>query len=155
MGRKATPKNFRPVTFRFGLIDRRTLLQESGHRDQVTGRARLPLSLQNPTQCLRRLPCLFVAHVGVADRGADIVVAEEFLDLPKIFPTWLRRMVAALCRSPWAVISPTPRALHAARSRGLNARLENGSPENPANTNCDQGKAIPPWSIIRRPLKFS
>jgi hypothetical protein len=52
--------------------------------------------------------------------------------------------VAALWRSPWAVISPTPRALHAPRSRRLNARLENGAPEYPANTNGDPAKAIPP-----------
>jgi hypothetical protein len=32
---------------------------------------------------------------------------------------------------------PTPRARHAARSRKLNARFENGASEYPANTNCD------------------
>src|ERR1700752_1121073 len=51
-------------------------------------------------------------------------------------------MVAAECRSPWAVISPTPR--QAARRRRLNARLENGAPEYPVNTNCDPAKSIPP-----------
>jgi MerR family regulatory protein len=45
-----------------------------------------------------------------------------------------------------AVISPIPSALQAARSRRLNARFENGSPEYPANTNCDAAKAIPPRS---------
>ena len=44
------------------------------------------------------------------------------------FPTWLRRIVAAEWRNPWAVISPTPRALQAARSRKLNTRFENGAP---------------------------
>ena len=63
--------------------------------------------------------------------------------------------MAAEWRSPWAVISPTPSARHAARSRRLNARLENGSPEYPANTNCDPAKAIPPGTRIRRPLKPS
>jgi hypothetical protein len=63
--------------------------------------------------------------------------------------------VAAEWRNPWAVISPTPRALQAARSRKLNARLENGAPEYPANTNCDAAKAIPPGAMIRRPLNFS
>jgi len=53
------------------------------------------------------------------------------------------------------VISPTPRALHVARSRRLNARLENGSPEYPANTNCEAAKLIPPGARIRRPLKPS
>jgi type II restriction enzyme len=33
-------------------------------------------------------------------------------------------------------------ALHAARSRKLNARLENGAPEYPANTNCDPVAAL-------------
>ena len=33
---------------------------------------------------LRRLPSLFVADVGVAHRGADILVAEQFLDFPQI-----------------------------------------------------------------------
>src|SRR5262245_56413941 len=51
----------------------------------------------------------------------------------KSFSTWLRRIVGAECRSPWAVICPTPRALQAARSRKLNARLENGTPEYPAH----------------------
>jgi hypothetical protein len=36
--------------------------------------------------------------------------------------------------------------------RKLNARLENGAPEYPANTNCDAAKAIPPGAMIRRPL---
>ena len=49
--------------------------------------------------------------------------------------------MAAEWRNPCAVISPTPRALQAARSRKLNARLENGAPEYPANTNCDAAKA--------------
>ena len=39
--------------------------------------------------------------------------------------------MAAEWRNPCAVISPTPRALQAARSRKLNARLENGAPEYP------------------------
>jgi len=58
--------------------------------------------------------------------------------------------VAAEWRNPCAVISPTPRALQAARSRELNVRLENGAPEYPANTNCDAPKAIPPGAMIRR-----
>ena len=37
--------------------------------------------------------------------------------------------MAAEWRNPCAVISPTPRALQAARSRKLNALLENGAPE--------------------------
>ena len=35
--------------------------------------------------------------------------------------------MAAEWRNPCAVISPTPRALQAARNRKLNARLENGA----------------------------
>ena len=41
-------------------------------------------SLQSLTQRLRRLPGLLIADVGVADRGADILVAKEFLDFPQI-----------------------------------------------------------------------
>ena len=33
-------------------------------------------------------------------------MAEQFLDFPQV-PTWLRRIVAAEWRNPWAVISPT------------------------------------------------
>ena len=40
-------------------------------------------SLQSLTQRFCRLPCLFIADVGVADR-ADILMAEEFLDFPQI-----------------------------------------------------------------------
>ena len=58
---------------------------------------------------------------------------EELLDFPQILSTWLSRIVAALWRNPCAVISPTPSFLHATRSRKLNARLENGAPEYPAN----------------------
>ena len=53
----------------------------------------------------------------------------QFLDFPQILSMWLSKIVAALWRSPWAVICPTPSALQAARSRRLNARLENGAPE--------------------------
>jgi hypothetical protein len=44
---------------------------------------------------------------------------------------------------------PTPSALQAARSRKLNARLENGAPEYPANTNCEPAKSIPPGALLR------
>jgi len=44
------------------------------------------LSLQNLTESLRGLPGLFAADVGIAHRGADILVAEKFLDFPKILP---------------------------------------------------------------------
>ena len=30
------------------------------------------------------LPCLFIADVGITDRGANILMAEEFLDFPQI-----------------------------------------------------------------------
>jgi hypothetical protein len=40
-------------------------------------------SLHSQTQRFFRLPCLFIADVGVADRGANILVA-EFLDFPQI-----------------------------------------------------------------------
>ena len=73
----------------------------------------------------------------------------------KSFPTWLSRIVAALWRSPCAVISSTPRDLRAARSRKLNARFENGAPEYPAKINGDPAKTIPPGARMRRPLKFS
>ena len=63
--------------------------------------------------------------------------------------------MAALWRNPWAVISPTPIALHAARNRRLKARLEKGAPEYPANTNCDPAKAIPPRARILLPLNLS
>jgi hypothetical protein len=42
--------------------------------------------LESLAERLRRLPGLLVAHVGVAHGGADILVAEELLDFPKIFP---------------------------------------------------------------------
>ena len=54
-------------------------------------------------------------------------MAEQFLDFPQV-PTWLRRIVAAEWRNPWAVISPTPRALQAARSRKLNPGLRTAPP---------------------------
>jgi hypothetical protein len=40
--------------------------------------------LQSLTPRFCRLSCLFIADVGVADRGADILMAEEFLDFPQI-----------------------------------------------------------------------
>ena len=77
----------------------------------------------------RRLPGLFVADVGVAHGGADILVAEEPLDLSQI----LYRVVEQDCGrgvpEPMGCYLPTPRALQAERSRKLNARLESGDPE--------------------------
>jgi hypothetical protein len=42
------------------------------------------LSLQSPTERLGGLPHLFVPDVGVPHGGADILVAEEFLNFPQI-----------------------------------------------------------------------
>jgi len=81
--------------------------------------------------------------VGIADGSAVVFVAEELFDSRKSFPTWLRSIVAAVWRNLSAVISPTPMALQAARSRRLNARLENGVPEYPANRNSDSAKMDP------------
>jgi hypothetical protein len=44
----------------------------------------LPLSLQRLTERLRGLPRLFVADMGVAHGGADVLVTEELLDFPQI-----------------------------------------------------------------------
>ena len=79
-------------------------------------------------ECLRSLPCLFVADVGVAVVRMFLWRSSSWISR-KSFPTWLRRIVAAEWRNPWAVISPTPSALQANRSRRLNARFENGAPE--------------------------
>ena len=82
-------------------------------------------------------------------------MAEEFLDLPQILPHMVEQDRRRAMAEPMAVISPTPSALHAERSRRLKARFENGAPEYPANTNCDPAKAIPPGARMRRPLKPS
>jgi hypothetical protein len=41
------------------------------------------------------------------------------------------------------------------KRRRLNARFEDGSPEYPANTNCEAAKTIPLGQRMRRPLKPS
>ena len=41
-------------------------------------------SLQSPAQRLRRLPGLLIADVGIAHRGADVLVSEQLLDFPKV-----------------------------------------------------------------------
>jgi hypothetical protein len=112
-------------------------------------------SLQSQTQRLGSLPGLLFANSDVAHGDADILLPGQFLDFQQILSHVVEEFVAALRRNPCAVISPTLSALHAARSRRLNARLENGSPEYPANTNCDRAKAIPPGATILRSLKRS
>ena len=60
-----------------------TSLGDSGKNDAIS-RGMSSALLQHLTERLRGLPRLFVADVGVAHRGADILVAEELLDLPQI-----------------------------------------------------------------------
>ena len=60
--------------------------------------------------------------------------------------------MAALCRNPCAVISPTPIALHAALNRKLKALFENGSPLYPANTKLRTRKVDPSGS--QNPPRF-
>jgi hypothetical protein len=93
--------------------------------------------------------------MGIAHGRADILVAEQFLDFPQILSHLVEEDRGRGVAQPMRGDLPTPRALQAARSRKLNARLENGAPEYPANTNCDAAKAIPPGAMIRRPLNFS
>jgi hypothetical protein len=52
--------------------------------------------------------------------GSDVIRLSEREPLRTMayFSTWLRRIVAALCRSPWAVISTTPSFLHARTPHG-------------------------------------
>ena len=47
-------------------------------------RPRRSVSLQSVTERFRRLPCLFIADMGIAHGRADILVAEQFLDLPQV-----------------------------------------------------------------------
>jgi hypothetical protein len=49
-----------------------------------SGGGSVPTSLQSVTERLRRLPCLFIADMGIAHGRADILVAEQFLDFPQI-----------------------------------------------------------------------
>jgi hypothetical protein len=106
--------------------------------------------LQSLAERLGRLPGLLVA-----DGGPNILVAEQFLDLPKIFSHVVEEDGGRAVAQPVGGDLPTPIARQAARSRRLNARLENGSPEYPAKTNCDPAKAIPPGARILLPLKLS
>ena len=81
-----------------------------------------PFSLQNATQRFRRLPGLLRAGVGIADRAADILVAEQLPHFPQILSHVVDQNCCRAVAQACAVISPPPRALHAARSRKLNAR---------------------------------
>ena len=71
-------------------------------------------------------------------------MAEELLDFPQILSHLVKEDRRRGVAQAMGCDLPTPSALHAARSRKLNARLENGAPEYPAKTNCDPAKAIPP-----------
>ena len=82
-------------------------------------------------------------------------MAEQFLDFPQILSHLVEEDRGRGVAQPMRGDLPYPRALQAARSRKLNARLENGAPEYPANTNCDPAKFISPGARIRRPLKPS
>jgi hypothetical protein len=62
--------------------------------------------------------------------------------------------MAAERRNSCGVISPISSALPLARSRKLNARLENGAPEYPPNTNWEAAKAIPPGARMRAAFKI-
>jgi hypothetical protein len=62
------------------------------------------------------------------DDHADILGAEKFLDFPQILSQLVEQDRGCGWRNPCAVISPTPRALQAARSRKLTARFKNGRP---------------------------
>jgi hypothetical protein len=139
-----------PVREPLAVLDRQ--VQADAHFRFVPAAA---FSLQSVAKGFCRLPCLFIADMGVADRGADILVAEELLDLAKILSHMVEQDCGRGMPQPCAVISPTPSARQAARSRRLNARLENGAPEYPANTNSDPAKTIPPEARILLPLKLS
>ena len=88
-------------------------------------------SLHSQTQRFCRLPCLFIADVGVADRGANILVAEEFLDFPQILSQLVERNCG--CGVAQAVRGdlPHPEGSTGRADRKLNARIENGAPEIP------------------------
>jgi hypothetical protein len=68
-------------------------------------------------------------------------MAEELLDFPQI--------LSHLVEQDRGSTVPEP-----VRCR-LKARFENGSPEYPANTNCEAAKAIQPGARMRRALKPS
>jgi hypothetical protein len=65
--------------------------------------------LQSVTERLRRLPCLFIADMGIAHGRADILVAEQFLDFPQILPHLVEKDRGR--GNPCAVIS-LPRGLY-------------------------------------------
>ena len=67
-------------------------------------------SLQSVTERFRRLPCLFIADMGIAHGRADIFVAEQFLDFPQILSHLVEEDRGRGVAQPCAVIS-LPRAL--------------------------------------------
>jgi hypothetical protein len=67
------------------------LWDEPGFLVRESAAVRRRLLLQSVAERFRRLPGLLVADVGVAHGGADILVAEELLDLPQILPHVLEK----------------------------------------------------------------
>jgi hypothetical protein len=76
--------------------------------EKNSGGGSVPTSLQRPTECLRSLPCLLVADVGVADRGANVLVAEELLDFPQIFPQVVKQDRGRAVAQPVSCELPYP-----------------------------------------------
>jgi hypothetical protein len=70
-------------------------------------------------------------------------VAEALLDLSQILSNVIQEDRRRAMTQPVRGNLPTPSALQAHWNRKLNARLENGAPEYPANTNCDPANASP------------
>jgi len=71
----------------------------------------------------------------------------------KSFPTWLSRIVPALWRRPYAVITAIPSALQAARSPQIERPVGEWSARIPEkDKRGEPAKAIPPGQRMRRPL---
>ena len=93
-------------------------------------------SLHSQTQRFCRLPCLFIADVGVAERGANILVAEEFLDFPQILSQLVEQNCGCGVAQSVRGDLPYPEGSTGRAEPQIERTDRERRPRNPGSTNC-------------------
>ena len=105
--------------------------------------------------CYRRLPCLFIADMGIAHGRADILVAEQFLDFPQILSHLVEEDRGRGVAQPMRGDLPYPEG----STGGPQPQIERPVGKRRARISCKHKlrsrEGDPPGARMRRPLKRS
>jgi len=116
--------------------------------EKNSGGEAFPTSFQSPAECLRRLPGLFVADVGVAHGRADILMAEQLLDFSQILSHVVKEDRRRRVPQPVGCDFPHPKRSASGPQAKVERAVGKRSPEEGLAFHMDRANRSGEWTLV-------